>query len=148
MTESTKLPRKPHADKPRPDETIRRRGGADLNNGWLARHGTLYLTDERLLFVPTVLDTAMAAKRREIRLDDIVEIERFPREPGVMPPGGKRARMLIHDGTTCYHFIVGDLDSWIDTIELIYQRRVKKGHVYRPTVTREGVTNTLLDLDD
>ncbi|MEW6582434.1 MAG: hypothetical protein AB1416_06715, partial [Actinomycetota bacterium] len=82
MTTSTKLPRRPHADKPREGETVRRQGGADLNNGWLARHGTLYLTDERLVFVPTILDLVMGAKRREVPLDGIVEVERFPVEPG------------------------------------------------------------------
>lgn len=145
MRESTKLPRRPHAEKPRQDETIRRRGGADLNNGWLARHGTLYLTDDRLVFVPTILDHALGAKRREIGLDRILEVERWPSEPGMMPSGGKRPRLLIHDDECVYHFIVGDLDSWIDTIELIYQRRSKKGRSYRPRFTREGIQNTLLD---
>jgi hypothetical protein len=145
---TTKLPRRPHAEKPRPDETIRRRGDADLNNGWLARHGILYLTDERLVFVPTILDTAMRAKRREVLLDSIVEVERWPEEPGGMSPGGKRPRLLIHDHECIYHFIVGDLDSWFDTIQLVYQRRRKKGRIYQPRFTRSGVENTLLDEDD
>ena len=33
------------------DEKIRKRSGADLQNGWMGRHGTLYLTDERIVFV-------------------------------------------------------------------------------------------------
>ena len=149
MTEVTrKLPRHPHAPKPQKDETIRRRGDVDLNNGWLSRHGVLYLTDERLVFVPTILDTAMRAKRREILLDRITEVERWPEEPGGMTPGGKRPRLLIHDHECIYEFVIGDLDSWFDTIELIYQRRSKKGRTYRPRFTRTGVENMLLDEDD
>ena len=47
------------------------RTGADLQNGWLARHGDLILTEERLVFVPTLLDTALLAKRRQIMLEDV-----------------------------------------------------------------------------
>ena len=59
-----KLPRVSHADRPRDDEKVLRKGGADLNNGWLGRHGNLYLTEERLVFVPTPLDHLLMAKRR------------------------------------------------------------------------------------
>ena len=48
-----RLPRVAHAERPRPDEKILWKTGADLNNGWLGRHGTLYLTEQRLVFVPT-----------------------------------------------------------------------------------------------
>ena len=64
MASSSRLPRGPHAERPRPDEKVRKRTGADLQNGWLARHGTLFLSDDRLVFVPTLMDTAMRAKRR------------------------------------------------------------------------------------
>lgn len=147
MSASTKLPRKPHAEKPRADETVRRSGSADLNNGWLARHGTLFLTDERLVFSPTLLDRLMRAKRREVLLDEIVELERWPLSPGSMPPGGKRPRLIVHDKECRYQILVGDLDSWFDTIELIYHRRVKKGRDHLPKFTRDGVQNTLLDDD-
>jgi len=53
-TTNRKLPREQHAARPRPGETIRKQGGADLQNGWLGRHGTLYLGDERIVFVPTL----------------------------------------------------------------------------------------------
>ena len=114
MASNSKLPRVKHADRPRPGETVLKESGADLQNGWLARHGTLFATDERLLFVPTVLDHALQAKRREIPLDDISEIERFPLSPGEMAPGGRRPRMLIHTDACVYEFLVGDLDAWID----------------------------------
>lgn len=140
-----KLPRRPHADKPRPDETILKATGADLQNGWLSRHGTLSVTDDRLIFVPTILDTIMRAKRREISLDDITEIERWPISPGGMATGGRRPRMLIHTDECVYELMVGDLDAWIDTFERVYQRRAAKGRDYMPKVTREGYVNLLLE---
>ncbi len=142
---SRRLPRVPNADRPRDDETILKRSGADLQNGWLSRHGELYATDDRLVFVPTILDTIMRAKRREIPLDDILEVERFPRSPGDMPEGGRRPRLLLHTSECVYEFMVGDLDAWIDSLERIYQRRVKAGKPHEPTFTREGYVNVLLD---
>jgi hypothetical protein len=143
---TTKLPRKPHADKLRADETVRRRSGADLNNGWLSRHGTLTLTDERLLFVPTIIDTALRAKRREILLDDMVEVARWPISPGGLPPGGKRPRLLITDRECTYQILVSDLDSWFDTLEVVFLRRARTGRPHAPTFTREGVENTLIGM--
>lgn len=135
-----------HADRPRPGETVLKRSGADLQNGWLARHGTLFVTDERLLFVPTLLDTALAGKRREIPLGEVTEIERFPASPGEMPRGGKRPRMLIHTDVCVYEFMVGDLDAWIDALERVYQRRARDtGDEHMPRITREGYVNVLLD---
>lgn len=147
MAGSSRLPRLPHADKPRPDEKVLKRSGADLQNGWLARHGDLYLSEDRLVFVPTLVDTALRAKRREILLDDITEIERFPVSPGDMPRGGRRPRMLLHTDTCVYEFMVGDLDAWIDALETVYKLRERHGRPYRPTVTREGYTN-MLTLDE
>ena len=139
-----RLPRVPHADRPRPGERILKRTGADLQNGWLARHGTLYLTEDRLVFIPTLVDTALRAKRREIILDDVQEIERFPIRAGMMPPGGRRPRMLIHTGPCVYEFLVGDLDAWIDTLERVYQMRAQAGRPHRPPVKREDHVNIML----
>ena len=140
----SRLPRVPHADKPGADERILKRSGADLQNGWLARHGELYLTEDRVVFVPTIIDTLLRAKRREIPLDDIGEIERFPLRPGDMPTGGRRPRMMLHTEACVYEFLVGDLDSWIDTLERVYQMRRKRGKGFTPRVTREGYTNVLM----
>lgn len=142
---SRKLPRVPHAEKPRPDERVQKRAGADLQNGWLARHGELYLTDERLVFVPTVMDTVLRARRREVRLDAITEIERFPVRAGDMPPGGRRPRMLVHTPECVYELMVGDLDAWIDMLERVYRQRARRGEGEPPPITREGYTNVLLD---
>ncbi len=141
---TSKLPRKPHAPKPRPDEHVRKRSGADLQNGWLARHGTLTLTDERLVFVPTPLDTGLGAKRREMLLGDIDTLERFPRDPNSMSQGGKRARMLVHTDECIYEFMVPDLDSWIDTMEKMFVLREQRGDGPRPPVLREGIENFML----
>ena len=83
-TKNRTLPRRSHAEKLRPGETVRKQGGADLQNGWYGRHGTLALTDDRLVFIPTILDTALGGKRREFLYDDIVEVERYPSSPGGM----------------------------------------------------------------
>lgn len=140
-----KLPRRPHAERPGPDEQVLKQGGADLQNGWLSRHGSLMVTEDRLVFVPTVLDTLLGAKRREMRLDDITEIERFPISPtSGMTAGGRRPRMILHTPECAYELMVGDLDAWIDSLERLYVLRGKKGRTYRPTITREGHVNLLL----
>ena len=139
-----RLPRLPHADKPRPDEKVLKRTGADLQNGWLGRHGDLTLTEERLVFVPTLIDTALLAKRREIRLDAITEIERFPLSEGMMPRGGRRPRMLLHTDECVYEFMVGDLDAWIDLLERFFQLRERRGEGTAPPIRREGHVNPLL----
>ncbi len=143
-TTNRKMPRLPHADKPRPDETVRKRGGADLQNGWYGRHGTLYLTDERVVFVPTILDTLLGGKRRALRYEDITEVERLPASPDDIVPGGRRPRMVLHTAECGYEFMVGDLDAWIDALEIMYAHRVKQGQAHSPVVTRTGSTTALL----
>jgi hypothetical protein len=139
-----RLPRGPQADKPRPDERVLKRTGADLQNGWLARHGELMLTDERIVFVPTLLDTALLAKRREIRLDAIRAIERFPLRAGMIPRGGRRPRMLLHTDECVYELMVGDLDAWIDLLERVFQLRERRGEGTAPAIRREDHVNPLL----
>jgi hypothetical protein len=143
-----RLPRGPHAPKPGPDEKEYRRSGADLQNGWLSRHGDLVATQDRLVFLPTALDTVLGARRRGVPLDEITEIERYPVSAKGTPTGGRRPRMLLHTADCVYQFMVGDLDSWIDSLERIYRLRVKRGasqHV--PVITREDYENLLLDED-
>lgn len=142
---SSRLPRIPHAEKIRPDETILKKNGADLQNGWLGRHGDLVITEDRLVFQPTILDTLLRAKRREIPLDAVQEIERYPLSADDTPPGGRRPRVLVHTEECVYEFMVGDLDLWIDTMERVYERRRKAGKPWTPRFTREGYVNLLLD---
>jgi hypothetical protein len=132
-----RLPRVPHAQRPRPDEEILKQGGADLQNGWLARHGTLYLTKERLVFVPTILDAAMRAKRREIPLDRLVEVERVPLAADEMIPGGLRPRLHLSTDEVTYVIMTGDNDAWLDAIDLVYERRRQLGMPYRPRILRK-----------
>ena len=142
---NNRLPRLPHAKKLQPDERVLKSTGADLQNGWLARHGELSLTEDRLVFVPTIIDTLMRAKRREIFLDNLHEIERFPLRPGDMPLGGRRPRMLLHTPECVYEFMVGDLDGWIDVFVLVYRKRGRTGREDTPRITREDYVNVLLE---
>ncbi len=147
-TANRKLPRRSHAEKIRDTETLRKRGGADLQNGWWGRHGTLYLTDERLLFHPTPIDTVLGGKRREMPLDEIVEVERLPHSPDEILPGGRRPRMVIHTEECGYELMVGDLDAWIDALEIVYaKRRRSSPSVRAPAIVRTGSTTGLLDED-
>lgn len=143
-----RLPRVPNAAPPGPEEREYRRSGADLQNGWLSRHGNLVATQDRLVFLPTVLDTALGARRRGIPLDEITEIERYPVSPKDAPSGGRRPRMLIHTADCVYQFMVGDLDSWIDSLERIYHLRAKRGgSQHMPAIRRTDYVNLLLDDD-
>lgn len=139
-----RLPRIPNAERPRPDEKVWRVGEADLQNGWLGRHGKLSLLETRLVFVPTPLDMLLRAKRREIPLDAITHITREPRDVGGAAPGGRRARVVIGDAACDYQVMLGDIDNWIDMIELVTNRR--RGKVARPekiVVGRENYVNPL-----
>jgi hypothetical protein len=145
---SDRLPKVAHAERPRPDEKVLRQTGADLNNGWLARHGTLYLCEDRIVFVPTPLDTALRAKRREIALDDLEAVERWPARPGTMPQGGKRPRLILHAGGVGHEFLVPDLDGWFDLFEVILCRRGRQTGARLPEFIREGVENPLIEPED
>lgn len=142
-----RLPRLPHADRPRADEKILKRTGADLNNGWLARHGTLYLTDQRLVFVPTALDHLLGAKRREIARADLEVVERWPLSPGGMPRGAKRPRLILHANGVRYQVLLPDLDGWFDLLQVFYAK-ARKGDpgAHMPEFRREGVDNALLEV--
>jgi hypothetical protein len=142
---STKLPRNGHAPKLAPDEPVLKKTNTDLNNGWLGRHGQLHLTNERVLFIPTPLDHVLGAKRREILLDDIRAVERWPLSPGEVPRGAKRPRLYIDTATTRYIFLPSDLDGWFDLIQLVFYKRSKEDPGSgRPEFRRTGVENGLL----
>ena len=141
---TSKLPRHPHAERPRADETSLRSGGVDLQNGWLARHGQLTLTPTRLVFVPTVLDHFLRAKRRSIDLDQIVEVEREPRDVEGSSPGLRRPRVIVSDHECAYQFMVGDLDNWIDMLQVVIDRRRASAGREPLVVHREGYTNVLV----
>lgn len=148
MSVTSKLPRGPQPDRVRPGEKVMRSGGADLQNGWLARHGTLSLTEERLVFVPTPLDRLMRARRHEILFSRLTEVERQPADPAGGNPGGRRARMVVRDDVCAYEFMVSDLDSWIDTIEVTVDRARRAGRAgagEQLRVIRTNYVNPFLD---
>ncbi len=145
-TKNRKLPRRGNAEKLRATETVRKRSGADLQNGWWGRHGNLYLTDDRLLFHPTPIDFVLGGRRHQMGLDEILEVERLPKSPEQMLAGGKRPRMIIHTAECGYEFMVGDLDAWIDAIEIVYAQRIRNADTpHVPTIVRSGSTTGLLD---
>lgn len=117
-----------------------------MNNGWLGRHGTLYLTDDRVVFVPTLLDHLLGAKRREIRLEDIRAVERWPISPGDMPRGGKRPRLFVDTADVRYILLPADMDGWFDLIQLVFYRRSREQPGSgRPEFRRTGMENGLLE---
>jgi len=142
---STKLPRSGHAPKLDPDEPVLKKTSTDLNNGWLGRHGQLHLTNERVLFIPTPLDHLLGAKRREIPLDDIRAVERWPLSPGEVPRGAKRPRLFIDTADARYIFLPSDLDGWFDLLQLVFYKRSKEDPGSgRPEFRRTGIENGLL----
>ncbi len=143
---STRLPRGKHAAKPGPEEKILKHSQTDLNNGWLGRHGKLYLTPTRLVFVPTPLDHLMGAKRREIMLDDIRAVERWPLSPGELPRGAKRPRLFIDTADVRYIWLPTDLDGWFDILQLVFYRRSKENPGSgMPEFRRTGLENGLIE---
>lgn len=147
MAAGGRLPRGRAVDPPRPGELVRKHTGADLQNGWLGRHGQLHLTDDRLVFVPTPLDRVLGGKRHQVVLDELAEIERHPVRPGEMGAGGKRPRMLLHAPECVYEMMVPDLDGWIDAIVRVYRLRARAGRPYMPPVRREGYRDLLAEDD-
>lgn len=137
-----KHPPKPEAI--RADEKVIKSTDADLQNGWLGRHGKLSLTRERMVFIPTPLDRLLQARSREWRLEDVIEIERYPVNVNHNPRGGKRARMLLHTEECAYQLMVGDLDGWIDMLDIVSRRRAEERGGKPPVITREGRDNPLI----
>lgn len=140
-----RLPKRP----PKPaaigaDEKVIKSTGADLQNGWLGRHGELSLTSDRLVFIPTPLDRVLQARSREFRLEDVTEIERYPIHVDHNPPGGKRQRMYLHTDECAYQFMVPDLDGWIDMLDIVARRRAEERGAAAPVITRDGRENPLV----
>lgn len=142
----SRLPRAPHATRPAADEKILKQSQADLNNGWLGRHGKLHLTPTRVVFVPTPLDHLLGAKRREIMLDDIRAVERWPLSPGEIPRGAKRPRLFIDTADVRYIWLPTDLDGWFDILQLVFYRRSQENPGSgMPEFRRTGMDNGLIE---
>lgn len=140
-----RLPRGfPDPDPIGPEEKVVKATEVDLQNGWLGRHGKLSLTRDRLLFVPTPLDKLLRARIREIPLEEVTEIERYPIDVAHHSPGGKRPRMIVHTADVAYQWMVPDLDGWIDMLDIVARRRAEERGVAAPVVSRKGRENPLI----
>ena len=100
------------------EDGVYRRTLASLNNGWLARGGHLRLHDDCLTFAPSPIERLLLARPARIAFDDIAGVERHPRSPEEVLPGGKSARMRILTRDRNYDFVfVSGLDDWIDAVK-------------------------------
>jgi hypothetical protein len=79
----------------------------------------------------------MRAKRREIRLDSLVQVERVPLAADEMIPGGLRPRLHFHTEECVYVLMLGDIDAWLDAVDVVYERRNEQGKPYRPAILRK-----------
>ena len=86
------LPRGPHAEKPGPDETILQQSGADLQNGWLARHGELSPPRTGWSSCPPSSTRSCAPSAARSSSTTSREIERFPVSPRRNAPAAAAAR--------------------------------------------------------
>jgi len=102
---------------------VRKRGLVSVNVGWLARGGLLRLRADGLEFAPNPLERLLGARRRSIPFDVLSGIERRPRRPGEVLPGGERERIRLHleSGGHVDVLPAGDgLDAWLDAIRAEY----------------------------
>jgi hypothetical protein len=100
------------------EDGVYRRTLASLNNGWLARGGHLRLHDDCLTFTPSPMERLLCARPVRIAFDDVACVERRPRSPQEVLPGGRSARMTIVTRRRNYDFVfVSGLDDWIDAVE-------------------------------
>ena len=109
-----------------------RRTLASLNSGWMARGGLLRLHDDGLTFSPTPIERLLFAKFHRIDFGAISAIEREPRRPEEILPGGKAARMRITTAERSFEFVFHNgLDDWIEAIaerRRIWENRTRMGY--------------------
>ena len=109
-----------------------RRTLASLNSGWLARGGLLRLHDDRLSFTPTPIERMLFCKSHQIDFTAITAIEREPRRPEDVLPGGKAPRMRITTSERSFEFVFHHgLDDWLDALaerRRIWENRTRMGN--------------------
>jgi hypothetical protein len=98
----------------------------------MARGGLLRLHDDGLSFTPTPIERLLFAKSHRIDFVAISAIEREPRQPGDVLPGGKAARMRISTAERSFEFVFHNgLDDWIEAIaerRRIWENRTRMGY--------------------
>ena len=109
-----------------------RRTLASLNSGWYARGGLLRLHDDGLSFAPTPIERLLFGKNHRIDFAAITVIEREPRRPEDVLPGGKAARMRITTVERSFEFVFHHgLDDWLEAIDerrRIWENRTRMGN--------------------
>ena len=109
-----------------------RRTLASLNSGWMAHGGLLRLHDDGLSFSPSPIERLLFARAHRIDFTSIRSIEREPRRPEELLPGGKAPRMRITTEVRSFEFVFHNgLDDWLDAIaerRRIWENRNRMGH--------------------
>jgi hypothetical protein len=113
------------------EDGVYRRTLASLNSGWLARGGLLRLHDDHLSFVPTPIERLLLARAHRIEFTAIESVEREPRRPEEVLPGGKAPRMRITTAERSFEFVFhAGLDDWLDAVaerRRIHETRTRVG---------------------
>ena len=109
-----------------------RRTLASLNSGWYARGGLLRLHDDGLSFTPTPIERLLFGKSHRIDFAAITAVDREPRRPEEILPGGKAPRVRITTIARSYEFVFHNgLDDWIEAIgerRRIWTNRTRMGN--------------------
>ncbi|MBN8710154.1 MAG: hypothetical protein BGO12_08060 [Verrucomicrobia bacterium 61-8] len=97
-----------------PNETLIENYPANMTMGWKSAGGRFALTNERLLFCPTQLDSLNEGTHWSLSRSQIQSIEIDPPHfsPSYWLNGGLRSRLAIHaqDGTVTY-FVISKVRS-------------------------------------
>jgi hypothetical protein len=89
---------------------------ANRTQGKRAVGGKLFITTERVLFSPHLVDAALGGKRAAIELSSLIAVERQPKG-GDRLAGGLRDRLrLVIDGAPDELFVVNQLDVAIQRL--------------------------------
>ncbi len=98
----------------------------------MARGGLLRLHDDGLSFTPSPIERLLFAKFHRIDFVAISAVEREPRRPEDILPGGKAARMRISTAERSFEFVFHNgLDDWIEAIaerRRIWENRTRMGY--------------------
>lgn len=99
-----------------PSETVRWQKLANRTQGSRAVGGRLYLTESRLLFVPTHLDSITGGKRWELPLAQLRSVGRQDADGGLFS-GGLRTRLRLDTDAGTELFVVNDIDEVIAELD-------------------------------
>lgn len=99
----------------RHDEIVQDKWGANHTRGNLAVGGRLWLTTQRLIFVPNWFERLLRRSRWECELRDVEEVSTAPR--GSHPwSGAWRRRLLVRHSDLVEMFVVNRVERIADAI--------------------------------